>query len=88
MILTNKQRRALDRMRLGPCLAFDIGIAAGFRTKAERAAVDTRDPAEVERLCKLGARIADKLIAAGLARCATRQRMTIYGLTLAGHEAA
>lgn len=88
MTITNKQARALARMRLGPCLAFDLGLAAAFKTKAQRAAVNTRDAAEVERLCKLGARIGDKLIAAGLARCETVRRMTVYGLTLAGHEAS
>lgn len=75
MILTNQQSRAMARLRQGPCLAFDIGDAAG---------VLPRHDGDREAIGRRGARIAAKLVAAGLARSSTKAGLTVYGLTRKG----
>ena len=72
MIITNQMRRALDRLRQGPCLAYDIGVAAlgPEALNGNREAIGRR-----------GHRIAAKLKAAGLAKSGGKLGLTAYGIT-------
>lgn len=79
MIVTNHMRRAIARLKRGPCLAYDIGAAA----LAGQWAADTIQK-DREAVGRRGARIASRMKAGGLLRSIERRGLTIYGLTQAG----